>query len=244
MKVSHYKPEKNDMKIINSQINLTLFPMVFFLLLLPVSQAWSETRYVTDNLTVPMRSGTTSQHRIIKFLKSGMAVEVIEPSEDGNYMKVSTPGGREGWVEVALLVNQRSARDRIVDVSTRLKKSQDKAAELRQTIAGLNSKNNDLDRELKDAQREIKALQSKLANLKRVAANPVALANKNRALEQELNQVASANTVLTEENTQLADTSTKEWFVIGAVVSLGSLLFGLLITRINWKRKRDSWGDL
>jgi SH3 domain protein len=49
--------------------------------------------------------------------------------------------------------------------------------------------------------------------------------------------------LLAEENEHLTDASAKDWFILGASVSLGSLLFGLLITRINWKRKRHSWGD-
>ena len=231
------------MKNYNSQIKPFSYLIIICALLVPLPQAWSETRFVTDELTVPMRSGTTSQHRIVKFLKSGTAVEVIESSDDGGYLKVTTPGGKEGWVETTLLMNQRSARDRIIDVSTRLKKSKDKAAELRQTISELNTKNNELDREFKGAQREIKALQSTRANLKRLAANPVALANKNSALEQELSQVSSMNVQLKEENARLADDSTRQWFILGAAVSLGSLLFGLLITRIKWRRKRDSWSS-
>lgn len=82
-----------------------------------------------------------------------------------------------------------------------------------------------------------------MEKLKRISANPVALANENKTLEAQLSQLTASNKLLTEENAQLNDQSTKDWFILGAAVSLGSLLFGLLITRINWKRKRHSWGD-
>jgi SH3 domain protein len=36
---------------------------------------------------------------------------------------------------------------------------------------------------------------------------------------------------------------TQEWFIIGGGVSIGSLILGIILTRINWRRKRDSWGD-
>ena len=82
-----------------------------------------------------------------------------------------------------------------------------------------------------------------MEKLKRISANPVALANKNKTLEDQLSRLTASNKLLTEENEQLKDGSTKDWFILGAAVSLGSLLFGLLITRINWKRKRHSWGE-
>lgn len=81
-----------------------------------------------------------------------------------------------------------------------------------------------------------------MEKLKRISANPVALANKNKALESQVSQLTASNTMLTQENEQLADQSTQDWFILGAAVSMGSLLFGLLITRINWRRKK-SWGD-
>ena len=97
--------------------------------------------------------------------------------------------------------------------------------------------------QVKQFQREIKSQESSMEKLKRISANPVALANKNKSLEDQLSKVTSTNKLLAEENEHLKDASAKDWFILGASVSLGSLLFGLLITRINWKRKRHSWGD-
>ena len=82
-----------------------------------------------------------------------------------------------------------------------------------------------------------------MEKLKRISANPVALANKNKTLEDQVSKLTASNKLLTEENDMLSNASAKDWFILGAAVSLGSLLFGLLITRINWRRKRHSWGD-
>lgn len=81
-----------------------------------------------------------------------------------------------------------------------------------------------------------------MEKLKRISANPVALANKNKALEDQVSKLTAENGRLIDENDMLSNESAQDWFILGAGVSLGSLLFGLLITRINWKRKR-SWGD-
>jgi SH3 domain protein len=211
--------------------------------MLPAMQAWSETRYVSDELSIPMRTGASNKHRIVYFPKSGTPLTIKETSEDGTYVHVTSPGGKEGWVESQYLMNQASARDRIVSVSKSLEKSRALEKELKQQVKELNAENRELTEQVKQFQREIKSQESSMEKLKRISANPVALANKNKSLEDQLSKITSSNKLLTEENEQLKDGSTKDWFILGAAVSMGSLLFGLLITRINWKRKRHSWGD-
>lgn len=230
---------KNSNKLIYL-IRLLLLTSVF---MLPAMQAWSETRYVSDELSIPMRTGASSKHRIVYFPKSGTPLTVKEKSDDGNFVRVSSSGGKEGWVETQYLMKQASARNRIVSVSKQLEKSRTKVKELRNKLSDIESQNKELGTQVKQSQREIKSQESSMEKLKRISANPVALANKNKSLEDQLSRLTSSNAMLTEENEQLKDESTQDWFILGAAVSLGSLLFGLLITRINWKRKRHSWGD-
>ena len=235
--------EIHTMKNSNKFIYIIRLLLLASFFMLPAMQAWSETRYVSDELSIPMRTGASNKHRIVYFPKSGTPLTVKETSEDGNYVHVSSPSGKEGWVETQYLMNQASARDRIVTISKRLEKSRALEKELKQQVKELNAENRELTAQLKQSQREIKSQESSMDKLKRISANPVALANKNKTLEDQLSKLTASNKLLTEENQQLSSESTKDWFILGAAVSLGSLLFGLLITRINWKRKRHSWGD-
>jgi len=230
----------NNSNILIYSIRLLLLTSFF---MLPAMQAWSDTRYVSDELSIPMRTGASNQHRIVYFPKSGTPLTVLETSDDGVFARVSSPGGKEGWVETQYLMSQASARDRIVSVSKQLENSRALEKELKQQVKELNAENRELTEQVKQFQREIKSQESSMDKLKRISANPVALANKNKSLEDQLSKITSSNKLLTEENEQLKDESTKDWFILGAAVSLGSLLFGLLITRINWKRKRHSWGE-
>ncbi len=216
--------------------------LLVYLFALPSVQAWAETRYVSDELSIPMRTGSSNKHRIVSFPRSGTPLDIKETSDDGNYVRVTTRDGKEGWVETQYLMNQASARDRIVAVSKQLDQSRDQVKEYRQKVTQLEAENRELDTQLKQAQREIASQESSMDKLKRISANPVALANKNKALEDQVSKLTAANEMLTRENDDLTNQSSKDWFILGAAVSLGSLLFGLLITRINWKRKR-SWGD-
>lgn len=227
-----------------SKIIVALFTAVTFSLPLLFSQtAFSETiRYVSDELTIPMRSGTSDKHRIFRFLTSGTALKVLEVSDDGNYSLVSSPEGKEGWVENSNLMNRRSARDRLVDANTKLDKSRKTVKDLKKTIANLTSESKTLSRQLAAAEKRGSALEGDITYLKKVTANPLALANTNKALEDELNTANRLIERLKSDNQRLSDETTRDWFIRGAAVSLGSLLFGLLITRVRWRKSR-SWGD-
>lgn len=229
---------QNNKTIVASVIAVSFLTALFFPL-----HALSETiSYVSDELTIPLRSGTSDKHRIFRFLKSGTPLKVLEVSEDGNYSRVTSPDGKEGWVVNSNLMNRRSARDRLVDANDKLDKSRKNVKELKKTIAELKSENKNLSRQLTAAEKQGSTLEGDIAYLKKVTANPLALANTNKALEDELNAATRLTERLKDENKRLSDESTRDWFIRGAAVSLGSLLFGLLITRINWRKKR-SWGD-
>ena len=230
------------MKNKQSYIHINRLLLLISIFLLPATQAWAETRFVSDQLSIPMRTGASSKHRIVYFPKSGTALTIKETSDDGAYVRVTSPGGKEGWVETQYLMNQASARDRIVGVSKKLEKAREQVKEYRKKISQLETENKELNSQMKQSQREIKSQESSMEKLKRISANPVALANKNKALEDQVSKLTSLNTQLTDENDMLSNESAQDWFILGAAVSLGSLLFGLLITRINWKRKR-SWGE-
>ncbi len=208
------------------------------------SNALAETRYVSDQLTIPLRTGDTMQHRIIKFLKSGTRLDVQESNEAGTYYRVVVSGsGKEGWVEANKLMNQPSARSQLAAVNKRLAalkadlKAKNKTiAELKTTIAQLEEQNEKLDKLGKRKSQQ-------LAELEKVAARPVQLAQANMKLETEL---AKANRELDralKENARLSDDNIKEWFMIGGAVSLISLFFGLIIPNFKWRRKKDSWGS-
>ena len=229
--------------LINKTIVLfTLALMASATSLFPTQVLSEETRYVSDELKVPMRSGASNKHRIMRFLKSGTQLKVLETDDEAGYSRITTRDGKEGWVENGDMMSQPSARDRIVVVNNKLSKSRETVKELKSTIAELKTENANLKRQLNASDKQGKALESDLAHLKKVTANPMALANKNKALQDELTTITKLNKQLEDENKALSDASAQDWFILGAAVSLGSLLFGLLTTRIRWQKKR-SWGD-
>jgi len=199
-------------------------------------------QYVSDELTIPMRTGTTFNHKILKFLKSGTALDILETTEDGKYARVALleDETKTGWVETALLISEPSAREQLATLKKRYQGLKDKRAALKQSLAESRQQITDLQAVQAQLENRVRDLQATLARLRSSAAEPIRIADENQQLRQQLSAEKNRNEELLKENTFLGDQNIKQWFVIGAVVSIGSLLLGLLITRINW-RKKDSW---
>ena len=199
--------------------------------------------YVSDQLSVPVRSGASNGHRIIKFLSSGVALTVLESSEYGKFVHVKLSGDKTGWVLADNLMDTPSARAQLAAVNQKLEKSRQQTKPLYNTIAELKSEIKDLKNENKTLQNERTNLSNSLDDIKITAANPLALSKKNKALKKDLDKAEANLAMLQDDNKRLSSNMTQEWFLIGGGVSMGSLIIGLILTRINWRRKRDSWGD-
>ena len=218
--------------------------LILMLALLPQVSAWSDTTlYVSDELSIPIRSGASTQYRILKFLQSGTPLSVLESDEESGYSRVETPDGKEGWVETSKLMRQQSARDRIILINQRMEQMKAREGDLKKTIADLESQRNDLQQQTADLNRKSRAQEDELEKLRKTAAEPIMISRQNRTLEHELAQERATTQALEQENQELKDRGIKEWFMIGAGVSLGSLFFGLIIPNFKWRRKRNSWGD-
>jgi len=220
--------------------------ILFTCLLMISTQLFAKNiQYVSDELTIPMRTGPTTSHKILKFLTSGTMVDVLDVSDDKKHTRIVLieDESKSGWVETRLLMSQPSAREQLIAANKSSQALKEKQATLKTELAELQKKN----AELQDVQSQLENkyldLQNTLAKLRTNAAEPIRIADENEQLKQQLHNEQNKNIDLVKKNAFLADQNIKQWFMIGAGVSIGSLILGLLITRIRWKR-RDSWGDV
>lgn len=204
-------------------------------------EANAQKAYVSDQLKIPMRSGASNAHRIIKFLRSGTPLTVVDT--DGDYSEVEISGEKSGWVLTSDIMDIPSGRDRLVVVNKKLSESRAETKELKSSLAALKSEIRQLKNEKGSLQNERTNLSNSLEDLKITAANPVALSKKNKQLKKDLGKANANVDMLEKDNQALRSNVMQEWFVIGGAVSIGSLILGIILTRINWRRKRDTWGD-
>lgn len=215
--------------------------LLLCLMLLAASAALAAptTRYVSDDLGLPMRSGKGLQHKILKLVPSGTPVEVLEESPEDGYSLIRTPEGAEGWVITRYLMEQPGAKDQLARAQRRLERLETENKHHREEIAALSGRLEQSSARVQVLEGENAKMSADLDRLRAVAAEPIRLAEDNTRLESELREARERLAVLEAENETLSSRSLKEWFALGAAVSIGSLVLGLIISRL--PRRRDSW---
>ncbi|MYE85857.1 MAG: TIGR04211 family SH3 domain-containing protein [Gammaproteobacteria bacterium] len=89
--------------------------------LLVTAVAYSETRYVSDQLTLNLRDAPSSEAAVLPpSLTSGDVVEVLRRDADSAFLEVVTENGRQGWVHGQYLVATPIARDRLQAAEERI----------------------------------------------------------------------------------------------------------------------------
>jgi SH3 domain protein len=199
-------------------------------------------KYVTDEFEVTMRSGTSTDNEILRMLKSGEAVTILEEDVDTRYSLVEIEGGKKGYVLNRYLVDSPSSRFQLGQLQIKSNEQQETNALLQSQIKNLQT---DLEIEQSDSgslKTALLATESELSRVKNAAENTLNIVDKNEELKARVDQLTKSNSMLSDENASLKDGSDMDWFIRGAGVTLIAFLLGIIVTRIRW-RKRDSWGS-
>ena len=202
----------------------------------------AQIKYITDEFEVTMRSGTSVSNSIVRMLKSGQAVTILEEDLASRYSLVEIEGGKKGYVLSRYLMDTMSSK-------VRLEILQKSADEQKTLTASLQADVERLESDLKLEQSDKEALkntllasESELSRVRDAASNTLDIVAKNKRLESVVTQLGKDNAALDNENAALKDTTKLDWLVRGAGVSLVAFIIGILVTRIRW-RKQESWGS-
>ena len=199
-------------------------------------------KYITDEFEVTMRSGTSTANDILRLLKSGEAVSVLEEDSDTQYSFVELEDGKKGYILNRYLVSTRSSSYRLEQLQIKATEQQDANAILQVEIKNLQT---DLVKEQSDsssAKAALLATENELTRVKNASQNTLSIVDENDELKSIVDNLVKNNANLNQKNTTLKDSSNMDWFIRGAGVSLAAFVLGILITRIRW-RKKESWGS-
>ena len=225
---------------------LSLIVLVFVSFLTAPLQAQRNSeadRWVSDNFEITMRNGKSSKQAIIRMLRSGTKLQLIETDDEAGYSLVRTSGGTEGWVLSRYLLKSPPAKIVMPDVEARLRASEAQRAELNAELNKIRNERAQLNRQLNSSETSEQGLQKELDDLRRLSASAIQIDTQNKSLRQSLAESQAEVEQLQIENKQLASRASREWFIIGALVVIVGMLIGLILPRIRW-RKKSSWGDL
>lgn len=203
------------------------------------SAAHAEVQYVTDEFEITMRIGPATDNKIVRMLKSGTAVEILDVDAENGYSRVREPEGEEGWVLTRYLMIERSAREQLADTTERVRALEQETRELKRELMRIPA----LQSTISSLQGANSALSEELSVIRDTAADTLAINQENETLKQAISTLIREKDTLEKENEALRNDSQQQWFVRGAgVVTLG-ILIGLVIPRIRWRRRRG-WGEL
>jgi SH3 domain protein len=200
-------------------------------------------RWVTDQFEITMRTGRDSKKTIVRVLPTGAQLELLKDDSDSGYSLVRTQGGTEGWVLNRYLMKRPPARTLLPELEARLKKSQESRAPLDREIRDLRAERADLQNTNSDLKASVAGLKRELSEVRRLSSSVLEVNDQNEQLRARLIENERTLDKVMMENRRLASRSSREWFVIGALVVIFGILIGLILPRIRW-RKKSGWGDL
>jgi SH3 domain protein len=205
------------------------------LLFLFATTAAAESRFVDDQLVITMRTGKGNTYQILRTFPSGTVLELLE--NDGDYSRVRSNEGTEGWVLTQYLTKTPIAKVRLVRAEQQLERLREDKTQLQQQLATLKEEKSALDKEHGNLGSEAEKLHSELEKLRKVAARPIELAQENEDLKDKTGRLQQEIEQLQDENSHLQDRSQRDWFLTGAGVLFGGIFLGLILPRLRRKKR-------
>ncbi|MDH5778078.1 MAG: TIGR04211 family SH3 domain-containing protein [Gammaproteobacteria bacterium] len=215
---------------------------IFFCLIMAMASgnAIAAKRYVSDQLTITVRSGQGSQHKVLKALKTGARMELLEEFPDTGYAHVELEDGLQGFVRLQYLVDKPVALDRLTWLQGKYDKLKEQNNATKEELANLKAEFSKLSRNSAKLDKESKELQQRMSHINQVAAKPILLDKENRQLKEENVTLANEQNLLRQENQILKDRQGRDWFIAGGGVMLLGVLLGIVLPKLGW-RKKSSW---
>lgn len=204
----------------------------------------AESRYVTDQFKITLRSGESATHKILRMLPSGERLELLSANPSSGYSRIKTSDGREGYVLTRQLMNIPSARDRLSKAEKRLQELQQEPGRLSAKLAKLQDEHGKLQTQYNGLKQEKTSLDKELETIRRTASNAIRISNERNDLRKVVAQLTHQVENLKQENRELSNNTNQRWFLIGAGVIIGGIIIGLILPHLRFQRRKSSWGSL
>ncbi len=223
----------------------TRFLLVTIMLIIGLAMAGNADaakKYVIDVFEVTMRSGTSTSNNIVKILKSGQAVEVLEEDLASQYSLVEIDDGKKGYVLSRFLDDIPSARERLALLQEKSDQQKQAVSSLKEEIELLKSELDNEQTDNESLKNTLLASESELGRVRTASENTLTILDDNKRLQSIVEILREEKQSLSDENDSLKDSTKMDWFIRGAAVSIIAFLLGIIVTRIRW-RKQDNWGS-
>lgn len=217
--------------------NVFIFAVLSILYFASQSMA-SDRLYISDTFTITLRTGPSTENKIIKMLSSGQALEVIEQQEKWSLVKVvqNNDAELEGWVLNQYLMERIPYETQAKALLSENQKLKDKLSLLEKQQTSTEKGKNEVTTQYNQALSELTTLKKEYESLKKGASEYLSLKAeydetlvKLNTTEKKLNEVEMENAYIKKSQNYL-------WFGTGALVLLFGLIIGSILGRQSRKR--------
>jgi SH3 domain protein len=236
------------MKVLDRIIWFTLIWFVFVF----TGVAVAETLYVIDQLVITVRRGKSAQHAVIKTVKTGTPLEVLESVKGEPYVKVRLQSGEEGYVLRQYLSNKTpksviiarlqkevgQLRNKLEEVESKRGQLADDLKTIQKETSskeeGLSSYASGLETELTRTKQDLQSLKEKYDTLLDKSKKVMEISSERDSLLENNRQLISEVRLLRDEKSRLMRSGMIKWFLAGG----GVFFFGWFIGKISRKKKQ------
>lgn len=195
--------------------------------------------YVSDSFKITLRTGPSTDNKIISMLSSGQKVELLEGGEEWTHVRIAggQMNGQEGWVLSRFLMSRvpwENQTEYLVRENGRLK---EKVPLLNEKVKELNHQLREVTTTLKQQTKAHDQLKKTHTELQEGSAEYLKLKETYEVTNSALKQAQQNVTQLSEENKSLKSMLVIKWFLTGALVLLFGLMIGLVIGQKQKKSK-------
>ena len=191
--------------------------------------------YITDELDLPIRSDKNFGNNIIRLLPSGTELSLLQSTEDG-WAQIQFDD-TIGWIKTFYLSSSPSAREELKKLTREynsntllISKLSDEKEELEKKLITLKNDNTNLIVQSSKSQAEKE-------HIEQIYQDALKLEHENEKLIQN-NLQLKAELQLAENNTQIQkDTSSRNWFIVGAIVLFFGMIIGLIVPNLIKRRR-------
>lgn len=199
------------------------------------ANGFAETMYVTDLIKLTLRSGPSTEHKILSVIESGQQVEMLEPGEDWSLVRMAN--GKEGHVLTRYLVPEPTHNIRLEQLQIKHKALMQQAATLLEENTHFRDESKELKSTLDGNEKALKKMSTDYDKLKAGSAEYIELKEKHKTVSGQLAEQTKRADALDEELRAIEINQYIKWFLAGSGVLLVGFIVGFSARR---QRRRPS----